>query len=181
MIDWERTEEDIGGDDFLADVCKQWEEASHQANCRVVNPRIGVVLGTEGGAYPQMVTPYKYWLGGRFGSGKQGFSWVHIDDIVGGIRFALENEEINGPLNLVAPTWVSQATFSEKLAHSLGVMDLMVVPKFALKMIFGEQSVLFWGGQQVKPAKLEASGYAFVFPELEEALKQLNEERKAKD
>ncbi len=168
-----KSEADGPGEDFLAEICKQWEAASQAANCRVVNPRIGVVLGKDGGAYPQMVTPYKFWLGGRFASGKQGFSWIHIDDIVKSIRFAIDNESVEGPINLVAPNWVDQATFSEKLAHSLGVMDLMVVPKFALKLIFGEKSVILWGGQKVLPAKLEEAGYVFAYPELEPALRML--------
>lgn len=173
-----KTEADGPGDDFLADICKQWEAASQTDTCRVVNPRIGVVLGVEGGAYPQMVTPYKFWLGGRFASGKQGFSWIHIDDIVGAIRHAIDDSSVSGPVNLVAPNWVDQATFSEKLAHSLGVMDLMIVPKFGLKLIFGEQAVLFWGGQKVSPKKLREIGYKFKYPDLEEALAHLNALRK---
>lgn len=175
-----KTEEDGPGDDFLGDVCKQWEDASQTTKCRVVNPRIGIVLGLEGGAYPQMVTPYKFWLGGRFASGKQGFSWVHIDDIAGAIRFAVDNETVQGPVNLVAPNWVDQATFSEKLAHSLGVMDLMIVPKFGLQLIFGEKSIILWGGQKVLAKKLEELGYNFKYPDLEAALAQLNALRKKK-
>jgi uncharacterized protein (TIGR01777 family) len=180
MTESVKTEADGPGDDFLAEVCKQWEAASQTTKCRVVNPRIGVVLGVEDGAYPKMVTPYKFWLGGRFGSGKQGFSWIHIDDIVGSIRFAIDHDQVEGPVNLVDPDWVDQATFSEKLAHSLGVMDLMVVPEFALKMIFGEQAVLFWGGQKVLPKKLEEIGYNFKYSDLEGALAHLNALRKQK-
>jgi uncharacterized protein (TIGR01777 family) len=170
----EKTPEDArAGDDFLAEVCKKWEETALQANCRTVLPRIGIVLGKGGGALEQMKTPYKMWLGGRYGDGKQGFSWIHINDIVGAMRFALENEAVEGPLNLASPGLVNQAEFSEKLAFSLNVMDLMVVPKFALKMIFGERSILFWGGQNAVPEKLQELGYAFSFPELKPALEDL--------
>lgn len=174
MSKGEKTEADGPGDDFLADICVQWEAVSQPAKCRVVNPRIGVVLGVEAGAYPQMVTPYKLWMGGRFGNGKQGFSWIHIDDIVSAFRFAIDNEAVEGPVNMVSPSWVDQKTFSEKLAHSLGVMDLMVIPKFALKIIFGEKASILWGGQKVLPKKLNEVGYKFKYPDLEGALLQLN-------
>jgi uncharacterized protein (TIGR01777 family) len=161
------------GDDFMADTCIKWEEASRTSRCRVVNPRIGVVLGKDGGALPQMITPYKFWLGGKFGSGNQGFPWIHIDDIVGAIRFAIDNESLSGPVNLVGPQLLDQAAFSEKLAHALGVMDLMWVPKFGLKLIFGEKGIILWGGQKVVPTKLQEAGYGFKFAEAEAALKNL--------
>jgi uncharacterized protein (TIGR01777 family) len=130
-------------------------------------------LGKDGGALPQMVTPYRFWLGGKFGDGKQAFPWIHIDDIVGAIRFFIDNEQTEGPVNMTAPNPPDQNVFSEKLAHALGVMDLWWVPKFALKTILGGKSALLWGGQRAIPAKLQAWGYNYKFPKLEEALDDL--------
>lgn len=160
-------------DDFLGRVCVAWEQAAEGAGVRTVNARVGVVLGADGGALPQMVTPYKFWLGGTFGDGKQAFPWVHVDDIVGAIRWAIDEESVEGPLNLVAPNAPTQAEFSEKLAHALGVMDLMWVPKFALKAVMGGASGLLWGGQRAKPARLQELGYTFLFPDLATALDEI--------
>lgn len=161
------------GTDFAAEVCIAWEEISQKAQCRTINPRIGIVLGKDGGALEQMLPIYKKYLGGKFGSGKQGFSWVHIDDIVGSFLFLLDTVDLTGPVNFTAPELVDQATFSHALADALGTKDLFIVPGFALKLIFGEQAVLFLGGQKAKPAQLERAGYAFRHPKLAGALQAL--------
>lgn len=160
-------------DDFLGEVCVKWEEAGKGAGVRTVFPRTGVVLGKDGGALPQMITPYKFWLGGKFGDGKQAFPWIHIDDMVKAFWFFIEHSETEGPVNMVAPNAPTQAEFSEQLAHALGVMDLMWVPKFALKMVMGGRSALLWGGQRAKPAKLQEWGYEFAFGDLTKALANL--------
>ncbi|MFK7972619.1 MAG: TIGR01777 family oxidoreductase [Bacteroidia bacterium] len=160
-------------DDFLGKVCLAWEQAAEGAGVRTVFPRTGVVLGKDGGALPQMITPYKFWLGGKFGDGKQAFPWIHIDDMVKAIRFFIEDEDTEGPVNMVAPNAPTQAEFSEKLAHALGVMDLMWVPKFGLRMILGGKSALLWGGQRAKPSKLKEWNYTFKFEDLEKALDDL--------
>ena len=164
------TEKDPGGQDFPAQVCIAWEKAADGAPCRTVKMRIGIVLGKDGGAMQQMLPVYKTYLGGRFGSGKQGFPWIHIDDIVGAIRFCSENESLSGPVNLVAPETVDQAGFSARLARSLGKIDPFIVPEFLLKLVMGEQSVLFTGGQRASAQKLTGAGYTFKHPQLNAAL-----------
>lgn len=164
------SESSPAGADFPAQVCGAWEQAAAGANCRTVLLRIGIVLGKDGGALQQMLPIYKTYLGGRFGSGKQGFPWIHIEDIVGIIQHSIQQPAVSGPINLVAPETVDQATFSSVLAKSLGRIDPFAVPEFVLKLAMGEQSVLFIGGQKASPAKIQESGYVFRHPQLAEAL-----------
>ncbi|MEM6766673.1 MAG: TIGR01777 family oxidoreductase [Bacteroidota bacterium] len=161
------------GEDFLADLSKEWEEVSRKAKCRVVNPRISVVLGNEGGAFPLMATAYNFFVGGKLGSGEQGFSWIHIQDLVQAFLFFIENTEVEGPINLSAPELVNQLAFSASLANALGRPDIVPAPKFMLKLLFGERSILFWGGQWAVPEKLQEAGFRYDFPELEGALGDL--------
>lgn len=161
------------GSDFAAQVCQHWEEEAKKAKCRTVRMRIGLFMGEGGGALAQMLPIYKMYLGGRFASGKQGFPWVHVDDIVGAMLFFLENEATEGAYNLAGPEMLDQAAFSESLANALGTADPFFVPKFAIKLMFGEKAYLFYGGQQISVKKLETAGYAFEHPRLDAALKGL--------
>jgi len=169
------TESDEPGDDFMAEICKRWETEAQKAQCRTVLLRTGVVLGKSGGAYPLMSQAYKFFLGGKFGSGEQGFPWIHIRDEIDAIRFCIENASVSGPVNLVAPDTVAQKEFSRALAKSLGRPDPFIVPKFGLDLIFGERSILFWGGMNVLPQALQDAGYAFQYPNLVDALAALAE------
>lgn len=161
------------GSDFPAVVVKDWEAEALKATCRTVLPRIGVVLGEGGGALDKLAPIYKFYLGGKMGSGKQGFPWVHIDDIVGVFRFALENETLEGPVNIVGPEMVDQAAFSNALADAMGTADFLPAPAFAMKLLLGEQAMLLLGGQKVIPRKLKEAKYDFAFPELSGALGDL--------
>ncbi|MCB0852970.1 MAG: TIGR01777 family oxidoreductase [Bacteroidetes bacterium] len=161
------------GDDFAAEVCKKWEDEANKAQTRTVNMRIGVVLGKGGGALDEMGPIYKLGLGGRFASGKQGFPWVHLNDLIKAMDHFLHNEDTSGPFNLVGPELVNQATFSKQLASALHRPEIFVVPKFALDMMFGERSLLFWGGQFPLVDKLKTSGFEFQFPKLKEALEDV--------
>lgn len=161
------------GDDFAAKVCAAWEEESQKASCRTVNPRIGIVLGKNGGALKQLIPIYKSYLGGSLGSGKQGFPWIHIDDIVRGIIFCMENENITGAVNLVSPQVTEQKTFSKKLAKAVNRPDPFSAPKFALKLLLGERSLLLWGGQKAIPRVLQREKFTFKFSELDQALSDL--------
>ncbi len=169
----EKTEDSPAGEDFLAEVCVKWEEAALKAQCRTVLLRTGVVLGNNGGAFPLMSTAYKFFLGGKFGSGRQGFPWIHIDDEVDAIRFCIDQSELEGPVNLAAPEIVDQKTFSHQLGKALNRPDPFIVPKFMLDAVFGQRSVLFWGGQKVVPQKLKQHGFTFKYPELTPALQSL--------
>ena len=160
------------GTGFLADVCREWEEKADLAQAlamRVVKVRTGVVLGPEGGALKQMLPPFKAGVGGRLGTGQQWMPWIHLDDIAGIFRHALETA-VSGPLNGVAPGIVTNADFTTALGHALHRPSLLPVPEFALKLMFGEMAEVLLGSQRVEPQATVKSGYAFRYPELGAAL-----------
>jgi len=171
-------EESPAGQGFLSEVCREWEDASRiagEAGIRTVNLRIGLVLSAKGGALANMLKPFKLGLGGRIGSGQQWWSWIHVDDIVGGIHHAIGTETLSGPVNLVAPNPVRNAEFTKLLASVLGRPAFFPVPEFALRLAFGKMAAeeLLLASQRVEPGKLGASGYAFRFRELRAALENL--------
>jgi uncharacterized protein (TIGR01777 family) len=171
-------EESPGGQGFLPEVCREWEDASRiaaEAGIRTVNIRIGLVLSAKGGALENMLKPFKLGLGGRIGSGQQWWSWIHVDDIVGGIHHAISTESLSGAVNLVAPNPVRNAEFTKVLASVLGRPAFFPVPEFALRLAFGEMAAgeLLLASQRVEPGKLKASGYTFRFRELRAALENL--------
>ncbi|MGD0598205.1 MAG: TIGR01777 family oxidoreductase [Terriglobales bacterium] len=171
-------EESPAGQGFLSEVCREWEDASRiaaEAGIRTVNIRIGLVLSAKGGALANMLKPFKLGLGGRIGSGQQWWSWIHVDDIVGGIHHAIGAESLSGPVNLVAPNPVRNAEFTKVLASVLGRPAFFPVPEFALRLAFGKMAAeeLLLASQRVEPGKLGASGYAFRFRELRPALENL--------
>jgi len=172
------TEQSAPGKGFLPEVCREWEEASRaaaEAGIRTVNLRTGLVLSAKGGALGKMLTPFKLGLGGRIGSGKQWWSWIHIDDLVGGILHAIGTEAVAGPVNMVVPNAARNAEFTKVLASVLGRPAIFPVPAFALGLAFGKMAAdeLFLASQLVKPAKLEASGYRFQHGDLRAALESL--------
>lgn len=172
------SEESPAGVGFLPSVCREWEEAARiasEAGIRTVNIRSGLVLSAAGGALAKMLTPFKLGLGGRVGSGRQWWSWIHIDDVVGSIRHAMDMESVSGPVNLVAPHAVRNAEFTQVLASVLGRPAFLPVPEFALRLAFGGQAVeeMLLASQRVQPGKLGSSGYEFRFSELRAALENL--------
>ncbi len=157
-------EESAAGRGFLPEVCREWENASRiaaNAGIRTVNIRIGLVLSAQGGALGKMLKPFKLGLGGRMGAGRQWWSWIHVDDIVGGIHHAIRNESLSGPVNLVAPNPVRNAEFTQVLAAVLGGPAFFPVPELALRLAFGKQAAeeMLLASQRVEPGKLMASGY----------------------
>ena len=165
------------GSGFLAEVCSAWENASKKTaekGIRVVNPRIGMVLSSEGGALAKMLTPFKFCLGGVIGNGSQYMSWISIDDLVEAIYYLLINENIQGPVNLVSPNPVTNSEFTKTLGHVLNRATLFPVPSIILKIIFGEMAEeLLLSSCRVKPELLLNSGYKFKHPKLKEALEHL--------
>jgi uncharacterized protein (TIGR01777 family) len=164
------------GDDFLARVTKEWEQAAILAESlgiRVVRLRTGVVLAEKGGALAKMLPTFRYGFGGRLGSGKQWMSWIHIEDVVNLILFAIENRAIRGPLNLAAPHPVTNADFTKVLASNLHRPALFPVPAFAINAMFGEMAAMILGGQRVIPTVAQRAGYRFHHPDLREALADL--------
>lgn len=171
-------ESSSGGHGFLPEVCGEWEEASRiasDAGIRTVNIRIGLVLSRTGGALEKMLLPFKLGVGGPLGSGRQWWSWIHIDDIVGAIRHAIGSESVSGPVNLVSPNPAPNAEFTSTLATLLRRPAFLTVPEFALRLAFGKMAAneLLLASERVKPARLEASGYSFRFPALRQALENL--------
>jgi uncharacterized protein (TIGR01777 family) len=168
------SEEDPAGDYFLGELAEEWEAEAKKAKCRTVISRTGVVLG-EGSEITERLKPlYKLFLGGKIANGKQGFPWVHVEDVVGIFNFFLENDEAKGPYNVAGPQIIDQATFSHAFADSLNVPDFWTIPKFAMSLMFGsEKSVIFWGGQKVSTKKLQKEGYNFKYPTVEQALEEI--------
>ncbi len=172
------TEESANGQGFLPEVCREWEEASRiasEAGIRTVNLRTGLVLSGKGGALAKMLTPFKLGMGGRIGSGKQWWSWIHIDDMVGAIQHALRTESLAGAVNMVGPNPVRNGEFTKVLASVLARPAFFPVPGFALGLAFGGVAAqeLFLSSQRVEPSRLEASGYMFRFGDLRVALENL--------
>ena len=171
-------EESPGGQGFLPEVCREWEDASKiaaAAGIRTVNLRTGLVLSGKGGALAKILTPFKLGLGGRIGSGKQWWSWIHVDDMVGGIHHVLGAEWLSGPVNMVAPNPLRNAEFAKVLASVLGRPAIFPVPEFGLRLVFGKMAAdeMFLASQRVAPEKLSGSGYAFRFSDLRSALEDL--------
>lgn len=170
------TESSPAGTDFLAGVCQTWEHAAMEAmglGIRTVVARIGVVLSTNGGALPKMLTPFRLGLGGPVGSGRQWMSWIHIDDLVGALRFNLHHDDLMGAVNLTAPHPTRNAEFTKALGSALRRPAVLPAPGFALKLAFGEMAQILLEGQRVLPEKLEGAGYQFRQPELGPALEDL--------
>ena len=171
------TEASAPGDDFLAEVCAEWEQATALATekgIRVVNARFGVILDTNGGALKKMLPPFRLGAGGRVGNGKQWMSWIALDDVVGALNFALTHDLLRGPVNFVAPSPVTNAEFTKTLGKALSRPTLFPIPAFGVRLIFGEMGeALLLGGQRVAPKRLMSEGYQFQYPELRSALQRL--------
>jgi uncharacterized protein (TIGR01777 family) len=163
--------------DFLGDVCREWEascQAARDAGVRVVNARIGVILSPKGGALAKMLTPFKLGLGGKIGDGRQYMSWIALDDVVGAFHFLVAHPTASGPVNLTAPNPATNAEFTKTLGHVLHRPTIFPMPAFAAKLAFGEMAdALLLSSTRVAPRALEAAGYAFKLPQLEPALRHL--------
>jgi len=170
------TEDGPAGDDLLARVAVEWEKSARAAEAngvRVALIRIGVVLDKQGGALPQMLTPFKLGVGGPIGSGKHWFSWIHIDDMVGILVLALDNPQAHGPINGTAQNPVTNKVFSKALGRALHRPAIFPVPPFMLRLRFGQVAEILTTGQRVIPAKALALGYKFKFQDIDPALANL--------
>lgn len=165
------------GEGFLADVCHEWEEATaaaREAGIRTVNMRIGVVLGTAGGALSKMLLPFKLGLGGVIGGGRQYMSWIALDDLIGAIKFVLATESLSGAVNLVAPRAATNREFTKTLGRVLGRPTLFPMPAFAARLAFGEMAdELLLSSTRVEPVRLGEAGFSFAQGDLEAALRQI--------
>ncbi|HEU4799087.1 MAG TPA: TIGR01777 family oxidoreductase [Gemmatimonadales bacterium] len=162
------------GNDFLAEVGELWETSANparEAGIRVVHPRLGLVLSADGGALERMLLPANLFLGGQLGSGRQWWSWVHMDDVVGAMLHLLDVPQESGPVNVVAPKPVRNADFMQRLREVLHRPAPLPTPAFALRLLLGEMAdALLLSSQRVSSAKLVASGYRFRYSELGAAL-----------
>jgi hypothetical protein len=163
-------------DGFSHQLCKTWEQSAKRfetLGTRVCYLRTGIVLGEEG-ALARMLPPFKLALGGPIGSGKQGMSWIHINDMVGAILHCINNPQIGGPVNATAPHPVSNAEFSTCLGVALNRPARLPMPALMVKLLFGEMGEeLLLQGQYVLPNKLLANDFQFQYPDLEQALQQI--------
>jgi uncharacterized protein (TIGR01777 family) len=160
--------------DFLGVTCRNWEAAAlvaEQNGVRVVLLRIGVVIAREAELLTRQLVPFKLGLGGPLGGGHQWWSWIHIDDVTGLIRFALGHPEMRGPVNAVAPHAVRQREFAAALGHVLRRPTILPTPGFALKLAMGEASSIALSGQHVIPRAAAEAGYIFAYPDVEPALR----------
>lgn len=173
----EVTEANPRGTGFLADVCTLWEAAALRArdsDVRVVLLRTGIVLDKNGGALKKLLLPFRLFIGGPLGSGKQWFPWIHLEDEVNAILFAMEKQDISGPLNLAALETVRMLEFCQVLGKILHRPSLMHVPAFVLKLALGEMAEpLLLHGQKIISQKLISAGFKFQFPSLEDALRKM--------
>ncbi|KAI3885901.1 hypothetical protein MKX03_002988 [Papaver bracteatum] len=161
------------GNDYLSRVCKEWEGRALKVNkdVRVALIRIGVVLGKDGGALAKMIPLFMMFAGGPIGTGKQWFSWIHLDDIVNLIYEALSNPSYEGVINGTAPNPVRLTEMCEQLGNSLGRPSWLPVPEFALKAVLGEGASVVLEGQRVIPARAKELGFSFKYPYVKDALK----------
>jgi uncharacterized protein (TIGR01777 family) len=169
------TEESAGGAGFLAELCADWEREAARARefgMRVIPVRIASVLGKEGGALPQMLQPFKLGLGGRFGSGKQWMSWIHIDDVARLLAFAAESDG-SGALNGSSPQPVTNAEFTQALSRAIHRPAPWSIPKFAMRLAVGEMAEFLFESLRVLPQAAQKAGFRFEYPELNGALRSL--------
>lgn len=168
--------ETTAGVDFLAETVTKWEEeASHvyELGIRTVYARFGLILGTNGGALPKLILPYKLFMGGKLGTGQQWYSWIHIDDVARALLFCIQNSSLTGPVNITAPEPVQMDDFGRAIGQVLHRPHWTVVPSNILRLVLGEMSLLILKGQQVIPVKLLKNDFKFIYPKIEPALRNL--------
>jgi uncharacterized protein (TIGR01777 family) len=171
------TEESESGDLFLSEVCREWEAAAdpaREAGVRVVHPRFGIVLSTEGGALGATLPIFKLGGGGKIGPGGQYWSWVSFDDVIGAILHVMDSENLSGPVNVVTPDPPTNAEYTRVLGKVLNRPTLFTVPAPAARIMLGEiTDELLLASARVEPVRLQETGYSFRHPELEGALRHL--------
>lgn len=173
----ELTETSAAGDNFLSDVCREWEAESRRAEdlgIRTVLLRTGIVLSKNGGALAAMLLPFKMGVGGVVGSGEQWMSWISLDDMIGVIEFAIENENLRGAVNVTSPNPAKNAEFTRTLGEVLYRPTILPLPGFAVNLVFGEMGdALLLASSRVLPKRLLAAGYEFKYPDLKKAIEHV--------
>ncbi|MFH2047919.1 MAG: TIGR01777 family oxidoreductase [bacterium] len=173
----EVTEASPPGDSFIADVCRQWEEATNvckEAGIRVVNCRFGIVLTPQGGALKKMLPAFKFGVGGKLGSGKQMMNWISMHDCIRAMLYLIENENIKNAVNIIAPEAITNKEFTKAIAKYLKRPALFPVPSFVIKILLGELgSELLKERCKIIPEKLINSGFQFKYPDINSALNEI--------
>ncbi|MBN2098841.1 MAG: TIGR01777 family oxidoreductase [Dehalococcoidia bacterium] len=176
LLEGSASESRHAGQDSLARLAVEWEASTRRVEAmgvRRVVLRTGVVLSRNGGALPRIMLPFRFFVGGPVGSGRQWMSWIHIEDEVGAIRFLVENEKAKGAFNLSAPKPVTNADFSRSLGRQLGRPAIVPTPEFLLRLVYGEMADVLLHGQRVLPRRLTHMGYGFRFSEIDAALEDI--------
>lgn len=174
--DEELTETSRAGDDFLAKLAEDWEQAALRAQAkeaRVVLTRFGIVLGKDGGALGQMIPLFKSFAGGPLGSGRQWFSWVHMQDLTEAFIFLLQHPDLSGPFNICSPQPVRNKELGDAIGRVLHRPSFLPAPGFMIRLVLGEFGTVLLKGQRVFPRRLLDAGFAFRYPEISEALKNI--------
>ena len=170
-------ETDSPADDFLGNICNQWEQSADRFSSlgiRVVKVRTGIVLSEKGGVLSRFNIPARLGLGSAIGTGRQFLPWIHIDDLCNLYLSAIENPDMNGPYNAVAPEHITNKEFARKISGILKKPFWFPnIPTFLIRIVFGEMSVMLLNGSRVAPKKIEATGYKFQFPSIDNTLKSL--------
>jgi len=170
------TEKSAAADDFLGCLAVEWEQAAlaaREKGCRVVLTRFGVVLGKEGGAFHQMVTPFRWYAGGPMGSGQQWFSWIHMADLINAFGFIAKRNDLEGPFNFCTPHPVRNRTLAKALGQALGRPALLPAPAVMLKLVLGEFAETLLVSQRMIPQRLMDSGFTFQCKDIDTALADL--------
>ncbi len=169
-----------GDDSFASRLCTQWEQCALQAESSGIRTcllRTGIVLGKNGGALEKMLTPFRFGLGGKIGAGKQWMPWIHIEDLIGIIIYAVENESLEGPINCTAPYPVTNAVFTKDLGTSLRRPTVFTIPAIMIKILMGEMGKeLLLSGKKVLPLKAEKAGFKFKYERIDTALSDVLEQ-----
>jgi hypothetical protein len=174
--DESKNEDEKPGTDFLARVCVDWEKEATRAEergIRVVITRFGVVLGAGGGALAKMLPAFKLGVAGKLGTGRQWFSWIHMEDLTRAFLFLIEHEEFRGAVNLAAPNPVRNYEFTKTLGRIVRRPTILPIPTMVAKLVLGELSSVVLEGNRTIPARLKKSGFDFQYPDLEEALTEI--------
>lgn len=163
------------GTGFLSEVCRRWEEEAQKVSTdvRLAITRFGVVLDKSDGALPKMLLPFRFFVGGKIGSGEQGFSWIHIEDLARAMWFVITHEELSGIINFVAPQPIINRVFTRTVSEVMHRPAWFTVPDFVFHLLYGEGAVLVTEGQQVYPARLISAGYVFRYPDIRIALRNI--------
>ena len=180
--DEELDEKALAGDDFLAKLAIDWESEAFKARekgVRVVITRFGIVLGHDGGALEQMAMPFRFFVGGPLGKGRQWFSWIHIEDLIAAALFIITRPDIDGAVNFTAPNPIRNKDLAKAIGTVMHRPSFMPAPGFMIKLLMGELGSVILNGQRVLPGVLQSKGFNFNFPDIKTALQNLLAEQGA--